>query len=142
MVVAAARPHTDAVVVLLEAADLLVGRGEAPDEGGWQGEEGASVFVPYVVLYPSPGSTDGPVTDPSEYLIYTVQGNCVAASQEGAEAVADLMKTALVDVPLTVQGRASYPGLLVLDRPASRDDTVAPPVHYAVLQVSWRTQPA
>ncbi len=145
---APARPHTDAAVAAIEAvvsaraATVLVGRGGQPAGSGWQGEPGASAFRPYVVVYPSPGVPDGPVADPVEYLDYQAQATCVAATQEGAEAVADLVKEAWVNAPLPVAGRASYPGQVDTDRPASRDDTVSPPLHYAVLAVSWRTQRA
>jgi hypothetical protein len=141
--VAAARPHTDAVVAVLAVAGLKVGRGGKPDDAGWQGQEGDSTHVPYAVVYPSPGSTDGGVAEPYEYLDYTVQINCVGATQDAAEAVADLCKAALVGRRLPVEGRSSYPGVLELDRrPASRDDTVLPSSHMSVLQISWRTQPA
>jgi len=143
---APARPHTDAAVAAIEAvasarsAQVLVGRGEQPAESGWQGEPGASVFRPYVVVYPSPGVPDGSVADPVEYLDYRAQATCVAATQEGAEAVADLVREAWVNAPLPVEDRTSYPGEVGVDRPASRDDTLSPPLHYAVLAVSWRTQ--
>lgn len=146
--VAAAAPHTDAVVALIEAttavnaAQLKVGRGGQPAGSGWQGEPDASTFINYVVLFPTPGTVDGPVAEPTEYLDYTVQATVVAASQQGVEVATDLVKTALVNVELDVSGRASYPGQLLVDRPATRDDTVAPPLHYSVLQLRWRTQPA
>lgn len=146
--VAAAAPHTDAVVALIEAtagvnaAQLKVGRGEQPAGSGWQGEPGASQFLPHVVLFPTPGTTDGPVAEPTEYLDYTVQATVTAATQAGVEAATDLVKTALVNAELDIPGRASYPGQLLVDRPATRDDTVAPPLHYSVLQLRWRTQPA
>lgn len=141
--VAAARPHTDAVVAALEIAGLLVGRGQKPDDAGWQGPEGDSTHIPYAVVYPSPGSTDGNVAEPYEYLNYLVQINCVGATQDAAEAVADICKATLVGRRLAVEGRSSYPGVLELDRrPATRDDTVLPSAHLSVLQISWITQPA
>jgi hypothetical protein len=140
--IAPARAHTDAFVALLEDADLLVGRGEQPPASGWQGEEGRSEFRPYVVLYPSPGTPDGNVAEPYEYLDYTVQATVVAATQEGAEAAMDRTKTALVGVRPAVADRSSYRIQLLVDRPASRDDTLAPPLHYAVAQFRVRTQPA
>lgn len=142
MTVAAGRPHTDAVAALAQEVDLLLGRGEPPEGAGWQGEPGDSVFKPYAVVFPTPGNPDGNSAEPHEYLDYSVQFTCVAAAQEGAEAVADIVKATFVGVPLAVADRACYPGRLLLDRAVTRDDTVAPPVHYAVLQISWRTQPA
>jgi hypothetical protein len=140
--IAPARPHTDAVVTALTAADVAVGRGEKPPGAGWQGTEERSPHIPYAVLYPSPGMADGNVAQPYEYLDYTVQVTCVSNTQQGAEAVADLVKTALVGQRLDVADRSSYPGELLTDRPATRDDEVLPSVHYAVLQIRWRTQPA
>lgn len=140
--VAPARPHTDAVAAALENAGLAVGRGRKPVGAGWQGQEDDSDHIPYAVVYPTPGTTDGNIAEPYEYLVYTVQVTCVAARQEGAESVADTAKTALVGQRLNVTGRSSYPGELLVDRPATRDDTVIPSEHYAVLQVRWRTQPA
>ncbi|MDF5758615.1 hypothetical protein [Spongiactinospora sp. TRM90649] len=143
---APARPHSDAAVAAIEAvvsaqaSQILVGRGVQPPGSGWQGEPGASVHRPYVVLYPMTGTPDGSVADAVEYLDYQAQATCIAATQDGAEAVADLVKTAWVNAPLPVVGRASYPGQVQLDRPASRDDTISPSLHYAVVQVSWRTQ--
>lgn len=142
MTVAAARPHTDAVEEWLTTGDLLVGRGKKPDGAGWQGEPGDSEYKPYVVLFPSPGGTDGDLGDPHEYLDYTVQATCVAATQEGAEAVADAVKILLVGVRLTVPGRSLYPFQVTLDSPASRDDQLAPPVHYAVVRLTCRSGPA
>lgn len=142
MTVAPARIHTTAFVEALQGAGLVVGRGEKPGGSGWQGEPGDTVFVPYVVLYPSPGTTDGDLCDPHEYLDYQVQATCVAATQEGVEAVADIVKAALVGVRLTVTGRSLYPCQIVADRPASRDDQVSPPVHYAIVQLSCRSGPA
>lgn len=139
---APSRPHTDAVQAALQGAGVLVGRGQEPPGGGWQGEPGMTAFKPYAVLYPSSGIPDGELADPNEYLDYAAQVTCVAASQEGAEAVADRVKTALVGKRLAVPGRQSYPVYLTLARPAERDDHVTPPVHYAVVQVGFRTGPA
>lgn len=138
----AAEPHTTAVAEALAAAGLLVGRGAPPSGGGWQGEPIKGDHKPYVVLYPSTGTTDGVLGDPHEDLDYTVQITCVAAKQDLAERVADRVKAALVGVRLTVPGRGMYPFQLLVDRPVTRDDQVSPPVHYAVVQVSARSGPA
>ncbi|MGI5233843.1 hypothetical protein [Actinoallomurus sp. CA-142502] len=138
---APSRPHTDALEAALTGVGVLVGRGGRPDDGGWQGEPGRTAFTAYAVLYPGAGIPDGDLADPSEYLDYRCQVTCVAATSEGAEAVADKVKT-LVGRRLTVAGRSSYPVWLTLDRPASRDDSVAPPVHYLVLELAFRTGPA
>ncbi|KAB2347350.1 hypothetical protein [Actinomadura rudentiformis] len=142
MPVAAARPHTDAVVSMGTSAGLLIGRGKPPEGAGWQGEPGASTFEAYVALFPMTGDVDADLGDPAHYFDYGCQFTCVAATQEGAEAVSDAIKATFVNAKLIIPGRASYRGQLQVDRPASRDDRTAPPLHYAVLQITWRTQPA
>lgn len=145
---ASSRTHTDAAVLAIEAlatlegSPLLVGRGVQPGESGWQGDPGELSFRPYVVVFPSPGVPYGALADPVEYLDYRAQATCVGATQEGAEAVADLVKAAWVNAPLPISGRFSYRGQMIVDNPIIRDDADAPPVHYAVLQVIWRTQAA
>lgn len=140
------RLHTDAAVSSIETlvttrtSQVLVGRGRVPDGAGWIDEPGSATFRPYIVVYPSPGIPDGSLAEPVEYLDYRAQATCVAATQEGAESVADLVKAAWVNAPLPVSGRFSYRGQLVVENPITRDDAEAPPVHYAVLQVVWRTQ--
>jgi hypothetical protein len=139
-VAAPARAHSDAVVAALTTATLLVGRGKQPPGSGWQGQPGASTFKGYVVLYPSAGVPDGNIADPNEYLDYTFQLTCVAATQEGAEAISDRAKAALVGVRLTVEDRASYPVYILADPVCQRDDAVTPPVHYCTPQLRFRTQ--
>jgi hypothetical protein len=139
---APAQPHTDAMAAALTNAGLLVGRGKKPDGGGWQGEPGQSEFRPYGVLYPGTGTTDGDLCDPHEYLDYSAQATVVAATQDGAEAAMDIAKTALVGRRLDVAGRSAWPVYIDTDRPATRDDTVAPPVHYAVAVFRFRSGPA
>lgn len=144
--VATGRDHTDAAIKLIEDlaalvnSTVLVGRGQQPGSSGWQGEPDGSEFRPYVVIYPSPGVTDGSLAEPTEYLDYRAQATCVGGSQAGAEAVADLVKTAWVDAVLAVSGRTSYRGQMIIDQVVIRDDAVSPPVYYTVLQVGWRTQ--
>jgi hypothetical protein len=140
--VAAAGPHTAAVAEKLTIAGLLVGRGTKPVGAGWQGEPDASTHKAYVILYPSPGRTDGDLGDPHEYLDYQVQATIVAATQEGVEIVADIVKATLVGQRITVTGRSVYPFQIVDSGPVTRDDQVAPPVHYAVLQFTCRSGPA
>jgi hypothetical protein len=143
---AASRAHTDAAIAAIEAealsraSPLLVGRGEPPEGSGWQTEPGSGTFRPFVVVYPYPGSPDGSVAEPAEYLDYRAQATCVGASQESAEAVADLVKAAWVNASIPVAGRFCYRGQSVLSNPVTRDDAESPPIHYAVVQVEWRTQ--
>lgn len=142
MTVTAAEPHTEATAAALTAAGLLVGRGQQPGGAGWQGEPDDSVFRPYVVLFPGAGTTDGVLGDPHEDLDYMVQATCVGNTQQGAEKVADIVKATLVGVRVVVPGRGMYPFQLDGSSPATRDDQVAPPLHYSVMHLSARSGPA
>lgn len=142
MSVPAAEPHTAATAAALTAAGLLVGRGKKPDGAGWQGEPGTSAFRAYVVLYPDPGMFDGVLGDPWESLDYRVQASCFAAAQDGAEKVADRVKATLVGRKITVEGRGMYPFQLDGGSSATRDDQVAPPIHFVPLILSARSGPA
>lgn len=80
------------------------------------------------------------MAEPAEYLDYRAQATCVGASQEGAEAVADLVTSAWINTSIPVAGRFCYRGRVITVNPVTRDDGESPPVHYATLQVEWRTQ--
>jgi hypothetical protein len=80
------------------------------------------------------------VAEPAEYLDYSAQATCVSASSEAAESVVDLVKEAWVNTSIPVAGRFCYPGIVLAEGQMTRDDAVAPPVHYVILRVGWRTQ--
>lgn len=139
-------PHTDGLAAALQASGLATGRGQAPERAGWQGEPGKSSFVPYVVLWPSPGATlDADarcLNEPHLSVVYTCQLTVVGATQSQTERAADTAKQALVGQRVPVTGRSTHPTELTLDRPAERDDAVAPSLHYTVTQVSIISDPA
>ena len=135
------RPHTAAFLTALQAAGLAVKVGVAPSGGGWQG--GRSSFVPYAVLFPMPGNTDGDLADPNTYLDYQAQVTVVGVTADQTEATMDKAKAALVGARLAVAGRSSYrvrlePG----GRPITRDDQVTPAEYYCSAIFSLRTGPA
>lgn len=143
MTVAAAKPHSDAVVALLTAADIPVGRGKPPSGGGWQGNPGTSNFQAYAVMYPFPG-LDEPTSlaQVHDTLDFVFQLNCVGATQEQVEAFMDKVRAALIGVTPVVESRDAFPIYRVpLDRPVARDDAVAPPVHFGVAQFHFRSNP-
>ncbi|ROO82580.1 uncharacterized protein DUF3168 [Actinocorallia herbida] len=141
--VAPTGPHTAAVKAAIEARGVLVGRGEIPPGGGWQSEPGASAYVPYVVLWPSPGdSSEASLAEPYGYLDYKFQVTAYASTQEGVETVMDQVRAALVGVRLTVPNRSTYPVQLTLGRPTDRVDTVTPALHVGVAQFEMRSEAA
>ncbi|MFC6080919.1 hypothetical protein [Sphaerisporangium aureirubrum] len=140
---APAAPHTDAFKAALLAADIAVDVAVAPAGAGWQGEPDDSAFVPYGVLFPSPGHTDGDLSDPNTYFDYEVQLTVVGATAGQAERLLDLVKATLVGRQLAVTGRNSYRVQLEEGgRPLTRDETVQPPEYYSSVLLSLRTGPA
>jgi len=139
-----AAPHTEAVLAALTAAGITADCGQAPDGGGWQGEPGRSNFIGYAVVHPTPGTPDGNVSEPLEYLDYRAQINCYGATSWQAARLADRVKTVLVGRRLQVPGRATYP----VTQPAGsappllRDDSLTPPLYMAVVEITIRSQPA
>lgn len=83
--------HTRAVVTLLRSSGHLVGEGEKPPGGGWQGTPGQSSFVPYMIVDPIPGGvTSGPAGEANADASFPWDVRCVAASQYVAEQLADI----------------------------------------------------
>lgn len=143
MTVAAAKPHTDAVITLLTGATVAVGRGKPPSGSGWQGSPGTSDFKPYAVIYPFPGQ-DEPTSlaKTHESLDFAFQITFVGAVQDQVETLMDKARAALIGVAPSVAGRNAFPIYRIpLDRPVARDDAVTPPVHYGVVQFHFRSDP-
>lgn len=134
------REHKDAVIAALEAAGLLVGDGEKPDGGGWQGTPGQSVFKGYVVVYRiRGGSRSGNLDDPHEDAEFIFQVTCVGSSPTLAESLADEAETLLKGV--TVAGRSIYPSP-DMNPGTERDDDVQPPLFYCTPRYRLKTTPA
>jgi hypothetical protein len=96
----------DTLATAAEAGAWLVGDAEKPAGGGWQGEPGTSVFVPYVVLWPIPGGyIDGSLGRPDSDAESLYQATSVGATRQQAETVGDRVRAALVGAQLTIPGR-------------------------------------
>ncbi|MFI6296857.1 hypothetical protein ACIBEJ_35070 [Nonomuraea sp. NPDC050790] len=143
MTAPAAKPHTDAVVSLLTAATVAVGRGKPPSTGGWQGPPGASNFVPYAVIYPFTGRDEATsLARTHDSLDFTFQLTCVGAVQDQVETLMDKVRAALIGITPSVASRTAFAIYQVpIDRPVTRDDAVAPPVHYGITQFHFRSDP-
>lgn len=136
------RAVTDAVVATLEAAGLTVGRGEAPDQAGWQGTPAASTFKPYVVVHPlAGGQLDGAIDWGFEDAEIRYQINAVGATQQQAEWAADTARAALLDNDLAVAGRAVHRADVELGG-ARRDDQTQPPIWWIADRITLTTTPA
>lgn len=141
--VAAAAPHTDAVIAALTTAGMLTGRGEMPPGGGWASEPGRSNFARYAVVYPYPGRTSArSLGEVNGALTYVFQVTVVGANSAQAEAALDRVRAVLVGATLSVAGRTAFPVYQELERMVTRDDQVSPPVHYGSAQFHFQSEPA
>ncbi|OPG13625.1 hypothetical protein [Microbispora sp. GKU 823] len=141
--IAPSAPHTAAVLAALEEAGIVAGRAVKPDGGGWAGEPGHSDYVPYAVVYPSPGVPDGNIAEPLEYLDYSAQISCWGTTEEQVEMFADDVRAALIGRILSVPGRSCYrvqqpPG----SPPVQRFDQPPPAEYRAVVEIAFRSQAA
>lgn len=139
----ASKPHSDAVVSLLTAASVAVGRGKQPDGSGWQGTPGNSTFNAYAVFYPFTGQEEPTaLAMPNASLDFQFQLTCVGAVQGQVEALMDGVRAALVGATPAVTGRVAFPIYRVeLDQTVTRDDAATPPVHYGVARFHFRSDP-
>jgi len=138
-----ARSTTDAVVYNLDAAELVVGDGEKPDAGGWQGSPGSSTFVGYVVVHPIPGgTTDGTLEAPEERAEALYQLSAVGATRQQAEFIADRTREVMLQWPLVIAGRVV--DLVSTDTlgGAVRDDAGQPPLYQVADRYRITTEPA
>jgi hypothetical protein len=136
------REHTDAIVDSLDAGTTMkVFDAGAPNLNenpsgtgwGWQGDPGASKFMPYCIVYPLAGGVfDGPLGCPDDDASLTWQVTCVGATRAQCEWAADKANEILIGQPLTVAGRfISRVWADMAGGGARRDDTVQPPVFIA-----------
>lgn len=121
------RLHGDAVVAKLTAAGLVVGDGTAPTEA--YGLRPDKSFIPWVVVYPVPGTFDGTLEDPWDDADLVYQVTCVGDTRASAVGVEDKVNAALLPPgALTVTGRVVQQVRLDIGGGVRRDDTAKPPV--------------
>lgn len=123
---------TDAVIAVLTAASFTVGDGEAPSSGGWQGAQGASAFVPYVNVHPTPGGlTDGTIAQPdvdagADYILISV-----GATRSQAEEVGDDVRAVMLAATITLPNSRKVAHMRIeMLGGAVRDDNVQPSVFF------------
>ena len=91
----AGRAHTAAVKALLEAENLTVHVGGAPDDPTF----------PYVALYSDAGrGLQTSLRSSTDHYVHTFQTSCVGTTHEQTEWVAEKVQTALSGVLVTVAG--------------------------------------
>lgn len=135
MTTPAVLPHVDAVIEVLDAAQLTVYLGGAP------ANVAPADAAPYVVLYPDPGTAvRASLADDRTYFQGVVQVTCVGVTAEQALNVSDRAAAAL-SAALVVAGRAGWRPEHLDGQPVKRDDDVTPPVFYAVSRFRLRSTP-
>lgn len=131
------RDLTAAIVSDLTTAGALVGQGDKPAGGGWQGTPGASVFVAYVVVHPTPGGVfDGSLDEPfddaqPDYII-----SSFAATQVACQELADVVFARMLSAVLPLTERRVQLVIPDVEGGVVRDDDVQPPVFYSPTR--WR----
>jgi hypothetical protein len=126
MTTPAVLPHRDAVKAALEAAQLVVGLGQAPDP--------VPASRMYAVLYFAPGqSMAESLADARTDFDSVFQVTCVGPDEERCLWVADKVRKALF-APLTVAGRVVWRPEELGGPPVLRDDDVSPPLFYVPVQ--------
>jgi hypothetical protein len=129
---------TAAIIARLTGAGFTVGDGQAPESAGWQGAQGASAYIPYVDVHPSPGGlADGTMLNPYVDVAADYQIISVGATRAQAETVGDAVRASLQGSPLTV-GNGRTVAHLRFDMPGGvvRDPDVQPSVFY--VSDRWR----
>lgn len=126
--------HVQAVVDLLEAADLAVFRADARAHDGY----------PYVVLFTDTGRRYGDrLGGGSGELTVLVQITSVGVDDWQAKWAADTARDALIDVRPSVEGRFCERIKQELSRPVERDDDKPDvPLFYAIDQYRLRSTAA
>jgi hypothetical protein len=116
---------SDAVVELLSGIGLLVGDGEAPAGGGWQGPPAASRFIPYVDVHPIPGGiSDGSIAEPNADSGALYQLIAVGANRAQAESIGDDVRQAMTEATFSLDGRHVTLLRLEMLGGATRDDSL------------------
>lgn len=123
--------HTEAVVAVLDAAGITTGNGT-----------GKGLTVPYVVVYSDLGALDGPMGDRFADLDQALFVHGVGDGPEQAQVEADRARAVLLTNAIAVDGRAQLYLSHESSRPVDRDDSVAPPLFYAVDEYHLATTPA
>lgn len=122
------RDHTDALLGVLAATGKDIGDAQTPPDAA----------LPYIVLYPMPGSTrSGPISDPNADAELLYQITCVGATREQAEWMRDAAAAAMNAAALVIPNRSvAYLFPVPGDGEVLRDDDLDPPLFYAVAR--WR----
>lgn len=127
-------PHVDAVLALLGSFGVATYLAEAP-----RGTGNTLPARPYVVLFPTPGTTDGTLGDPGSELLVSFQCTAVGDSPEQAMWLHDRLAVALASTPI-VAGRTVLGRIEMTDsQPVRRDDTLADPLFYAITRWQLHT---
>lgn len=136
------RPHSTAILSVLNGTQITFGRGKQPEGTGWQDSPGLSVFVPYGILHPISGLLDGPLGCPDDDLAGIWQVTSVGADQEQCEGVADTARTALLTQPIVIPGRFTGRMAVEVLIGARRDDSDVTEVWIATDQYRLASSPS
>lgn len=128
---------TEAIKTLLTTAGLLVGIGDKPVGGGWQGTPGASTFKPYTIIWPTVGGVyDGTIGEPFSDARPDYTITSYGATSDQAQWGDDKVFATLTTTKPTVSGRVVQLAIPDVQAGAQPDYDVTPPVFFAPAR--WR----
>lgn len=97
---------TNAVLQLLRDEGLRVGDGEAPSDGGWQGQPEVSAYHEYVMVWPmATQRIDGSAENPEEDEVFAFGINAYGHDREQSQRCADRVRVVFAENELQVTGR-------------------------------------
>lgn len=136
--IAESLPITDAIVAALKTTGRQIGNGEKPSSP----EKPPPSFYPYAVVHTGIVRLEGSALAPLEDAVHAVQVTSVGLDARGAVRMRDEAKAVLLDPGIDLPGFVPIWRQLVTSRPVERDDTVKPPLFYAIDVVHIKVTPA
>lgn len=114
-------------------AGFVVGDGQKPAGGGWQGAPGTSEFVGYVFWRPGVGLADGTLAVADSHVERMFSVTCVGRTRSGASTLSKNVITAVSGQRIETESRVTTAPITV-ERwgPVDLDPTVQPSVFMAV----------
>ncbi len=127
-----ADPHTLAFYARVKGIWTLTGDGTVPDADLEYDRDGL-LLTPYAVVYPGPTEQiGGSAADMASDAWPVTQVTCVGGTRHQADRLRDRLRTGVVGARLTIAERSTDPISLLQELPTRRDDTVRPPLFYAI----------
>jgi hypothetical protein len=125
-------PHTTAFYQLVKGVWTLTGDGTVPDEN-LEFDANGLLLVPYAIVYAQPATLiGGSAADMASDAWPVTQVTSIGGTRRQADKLRDKIRTGVVGRRLSIDGRSTDPISLLQELGTRRDDTVKPPLFYAI----------